>query len=682
MPRASLRRPILLVACAAVVCGLRPGRAGAEGALPPARIVADRALACTVGIRSKQDDFSTNTGTGFVISADGHILTATSVVPAAAKKIDVMLPGFVPLEATIVATDESLSVTLIKVDAKELPFLPLARTLPEIGTTAYTVGDVENAMLTNGQASFSRGVVSGVYSVPKNPEAPYAGVAIETTAAVNPGSDGGPLLDEQGRVCGVITLGVLPLRWQGTAVPMAVLRERFAPFASGAVKPHDGPLPELARAPAVDRPLRRTADELARYLVGVEVERKHPPESLPRLSWDEFRGRIADWDALDGRQKLQRFNAYLDVAKLLEVNQLLRRPAAPLSGVIVSPDGFVLTSSFNVGNDTAFVRPATGAIRTFDPAEPMPKLLGDPEGGVAPQPNAITRITVILPDGSRREATVHARHEPLGVALLKIEATDLPWLDVAGAAVSPQVGDAVGLIGHLPGERPAFTFNVGMVSAPSRLRGYQFQTDALLNYGNSGGPVFDRNGSFLGLAAAPIQPDTILGKLIGPQQLVAWRRAPNSGVGMVSRGDRIRDALEPLKEGKSFQQIPGPYLGVMANEAKAFTDDVVVGGVAPDSPAAKAGLKRGDVLVAFNGSELDSWNELTERLDACKAGDAVELTVERPAAGPRLVIAGREVETVEDLQRLKKSLEPGETFTGVLAAESTRVIPVVLGETK
>lgn len=659
-----------------------PALAAAAEPLPAARVVADRVLQSSVGIACSKDEFITHTGTGIVISPDGHILTATSTVPAGAEKIRVLFPGFVTREATIVAVDDALAVSLIKVDARDLPCLPLARELPDVGSTAYTAGDVENALRANGRASFSRGIVSGIYTVPKNPEAHYTGVAIETTAAINPGSDGGPLVNEQGQLSGVITLGILPLRWQGTAVPTKVLLERFAPFTSGVVKPDFQPLAGLpARAPA-DHPLRVVADEFAKHLVGIDVERKFKPEILPRVSWEEYRGSIADWDKLPKDQHGRKFAEYLNFARAMEVNQLLRRPAGPFTGVVISPDGFVLTSLFNVGADNALVSKKTGSPRTFTVGESIEKLIAEPEGGWDRRDNAVTKISVVLADGSRHEATLRAKHEPLGIALLKIEAADLPWLDLAGAAVSPQLGDAVGIIGYVPGDKPTYTLNSGIISAPSRLRGFLFQTDALLNYGNSGGPAFDRAGNFLGLAAAPIEPDTLQGQLIPPPQLMRWTRAPNSGVGMVSRGDRIRDALEGLKAGKSVQRIPGPLLGVEPDQSKAFTENVVLGGIAPGTPAEKAGLKRGDAILEFNGVELRSWPDLQDRISGCKPGESVQLKIQRRGGGPRLVIRGREVETLDDLQKLKKELKPGETFEGVLSTDDTRDITVVLGESR
>jgi S1-C subfamily serine protease len=665
------------LACVAVTLLATPSPADVPpSAVAARRDLADRVLACTVGISSAADAYSTNSGSGIVVSPDGHVLTATSVVPLGAGEIKVLFPGFVSRDAVVVAADEKLAVTLLKVDAQGLPFLPLSRGLPEVGATVYTAGDVENSMRTSGRASLSRGIVSGIYDVPACPEADYAGVAIETTAAVNPGSDGGPLVDATGAVCGVITLGVLPLRWQGTAVPAQVLVERFAPLGAGGMLP----LGTAAPAAAAGTPLRSVAERFALYLVGLEVERKFPPEMLPLMSWRAFRDGISGFAELSESDQQRRFEEWLFASRALEVNQLLRRPAAPLTGVIVSAEGHVLTSLFNVGDDTAYVVKKTGRPRTWDVRDLVRKRPKGSDEGLDARPNTVRKVTVVLPDGGRKEATVVARHEPLGVALLKVDAVDLPFLDLPAVAASPQLGDEVGVLGRLADGRPAWTLNAGIVSAPARNRGFLFQTDALLNYGNSGGPVFDRAGNLLGLAAAPIEPATLLGHLVSHKDLMAWTRAPNSGVGLVARADRIRDALEALKEGTSFERIPGPYLGVNADEKKAFTASVVIARVGPGSPADRAGLKSGDTILEFNGVELRSWSDFIERIAACRAGDRVELLVQRKSTGPRLVIDGRDIETAEDFERFKRSLQPGETFTGTLAADDTRTVTVELEE--
>jgi S1-C subfamily serine protease len=220
---------IVVLLCTAASGGAFSQVRAADGGI---HAVADRVLDCTVSV-SCGIDGGAFSGSGFVVSADGHVVTAASVVPGGASDITVLLPGFRRLPAAIVASDEALSVTLLKVAGEEpLPFLPLARGLPAIGDVAFTAGDVDDVMLANGRASFSRGVVSGLYDVEKQPEAAYAGRVIETTAAVNPGSDGGPLVDAAGRVVGMISVAVSPQRWQGVAVPMATLLEKFAPLGS------------------------------------------------------------------------------------------------------------------------------------------------------------------------------------------------------------------------------------------------------------------------------------------------------------------------------------------------------------------------------------------------------------------------------------------------------------------
>ena len=666
--------------CGLVVAGLAwlaaAGETAADGAA--SREVADRVLACTVGIESRVEGGSFS-GSGVVISPDGHVLTATSVVPPDARDVSVLFPGYVRRPATLVAAEPSLGVALVKVEATGAACLSPADALPPLGSVAFTAGDVDGVMLSDGRASFSRGVVSGIYSVEPQGESAYAGTVIETTAAVNPGSDGGPLVDAEGRLGGVISLAVSPLRWQGVAVPAAVLREKFAALATIA--------PPAGAAVAATEPeslagLRRAASVVAGQLVGIEVERTWGPERLPVGSWAAYRGTITGWEKLAEAERRRRFAAFADRVRMLEVNQLLRRPPGAVTGLVVSADGFVLTSLFNVADDTAFVAKATGRPPALAADAPADKLLAEPEGGFESKPNSVRGIRVVLPDGSRREARIHARHEPLGIAILKLDAEGLAWCDLPATATSPQLGDHVAVVGHLAGATPAHTLNAGIVSAASRTRGYRFQTDALVNYGNSGGPVIDPAGNLLGVATAPIEPDTILGRIVPPAGLMRWTHAPNSGVGLVARADRIAAVLEELKAGRSFDRPPGPFLGVQADESRALGDDVVIGGVGPGSPAAEAGLAKGDVLVAFDGVELRSWRDLTERIAASKAGDTVELTVRRRAKGPRLVVAGRDVETLDDLKRLKQSLKPGDTFEGTLTTDDTRTVRVVLGENR
>lgn len=317
---ASARSPILWLAVVGVVW---IGSIGVRG--DDLHAVADRVLGCTVSVTCGIDGGSF-AGSGFVVSPDGHVVTAASIVPVGATDVTVLLPGYRRRPASVVAVDESLSVTLLKVAVEEpLPVLPLTRLWPAVGDVAFTAGDVDDVMLANGRASFSRGVVSGLYDVERQPEVAYAGRVIETSAAVNPGSDGGPLVDAAGRVIGVISVAVSPRRWQGVAVPMVTLLEKFAPLTKGDVTISvDSSDPPPSQPPLVG--LRQAAAAVAPFLVAIDVERTWPAESLPRESWEQHRRRITGWEKLPLPERRKRFAAFAARARTLDVNQLLRRP--------------------------------------------------------------------------------------------------------------------------------------------------------------------------------------------------------------------------------------------------------------------------------------------------------------------------------------------------------------------
>ena len=260
--------------------------------------------------------------------------------------------------------------------------------------------------------------------------------------------------------------------------------------------------------------------------MGVTVKRKFPPEVLPRTSWDIFRQRIKDWDKLSDTEKAQRQDSYTEVERLLETNQILRRPRAPLTGMVISAEGHILTSSFNVGDDIVFKEKASGKPPPVTFRETEAELAEDTPKDLAIGKNPIQKILVTLPDGSQREAKILARHEPLGVAVLKIDAKGLRFCDLAKSAAGAELGTRVGLVGYAGGKLARHTLNAGIVSSPSRNRAMQFQVDALLNYGNSGGPVISPEGRVLGIGLAPIEPHTIIGRVFTPRNSKGGTRRP------------------------------------------------------------------------------------------------------------------------------------------------------------
>lgn len=158
-------------------------------------------------------------GTGVIFSADGYILTSTSVVPEDGKDIKVTLPSGKEYLAKLVGSEKRNNVTLIKIEGENLPYAKLGNSSTVgVGQLAFTVANPYDSIKNDYQPAFSMGVVSAIYRL--RGDGDYTGVVIETDAALNAGSDGGPLFDPKGEVIGILNLSYSYSRWLGTAVPI------------------------------------------------------------------------------------------------------------------------------------------------------------------------------------------------------------------------------------------------------------------------------------------------------------------------------------------------------------------------------------------------------------------------------------------------------------------------------
>ncbi|MGA2067575.1 MAG: trypsin-like peptidase domain-containing protein [Thermoguttaceae bacterium] len=656
-----------------------PARAGAPA--DPVSQVVEHGLRATVGLSCEIGQYDSYMGTGAVLTPDGYILTSTTVVPPGATKIKVVFYGGVVREAKIVETREDLEATLVKVEASGLECLPPARKLPAVGEPVYAFSNAHNAMSINGRALVSAGALSGLYRVEnQGGESVYAGPAIETSAAINPGSDGGPIVDCQGRLCGIVSLNVSPLRWQGLGVPMPELLAGLAKLKSGEVKFRDAPLVAQAVASPFAA-LARQAAELSGCLVGLVVERKFPAETVYRVPWPQYRGKIADWGKKPLVEQSSIHSTFLSVSRVFEGNQMLRRPGGALTAVAISPDGYLVTSEFNVEEDTIFKDKKSGQPRRIELGGNLAEVVRNATENLAEDKNPVVRIWAVLPDGSRHEAKLLAKHQPLGVAVLKIDAKTPKFLDPQKRA-EPRLGMRVAVLGYMGGGTPPYTLNAGIVSAADRNRGTRFQIDAAVNYGNSGGPVISANGQWLGIAGAPISPRTVLGRLLSATELHTWLAAPNSGLAMAARGDKLAAALEGLKSGKGVQRPLGALLGAAVDARRALGDQVIIGSVVPGLPADKAGLRPGDRILALDKRPLDSWKQLSDLVAQHQPGDKIELKVQRKNIDRHLIIKGQKVETLADLQKLMDGLKPDEKFEGSLFQSDTKTLDVILAGEK
>jgi serine protease Do len=251
----------------------------------------------------------------------------------------------------------------------------------------------------------------------------------------------------------------------------------------------------------------------------------------------------------------------------------------PTSGLVVSPDGYVISSAFN------FIQ----------------------------QPAS---ILVTLTDGQRRPATIVARDRSRMLVLLKVN-VDQP-LPVPEAAPRDEirVGQTVIAAGKTF-DAAQVNLSVGIVSATNRIWGKAVQTDANVSPANYGGPLIDLYGRVVGVLV-PLSPES--------DEEVAGAEWYDSGIGFAVPLDDVNRRLEQLKQGADL--FPGK-LGFAVENANALDPETKVAVVKANSPAAQAGLKPGDLIVSVNGQPVVRHSHVRHQLGPLYAGDPVKLTVKR-----------------------------------------------------
>jgi len=255
------------------------------------------------------------------------------------------------------------------------------------------------------------------------------------------------------------------------------------------------------------------------------------------------------------------------------------------SGVIVNPDGYILTNNHVV----------SGA----------------------------SDIEVFTQDKKKFRAKVIGTDAETDVAVLKIDASNLPSLTL-GDSSSLKVGDVVFAVGDPFGVGETAT--MGIVSATSRGLGgaiehYEdfIQTDAAINPGNSGGALLDLRGDLIGINTA----------------ILTGGGGGNQGVGFAIPIDMARNVMQQLVEhGKVVRGELGVAIqGVDSDMAKAFGlgqgGGALVAGVTPGSPAAHAGIQRGDIILELDGRPVTEPGDLSVRIGQTAPGTTVHLKIFR-----------------------------------------------------
>jgi serine protease Do len=232
------------------------------------------------------------------------------------------------------------------------------------------------------------------------------------------------------------------------------------------------------------------------------------------------------------------------------------------------------------------------------------------------------RVDVILFGEKTVTATVLGADPRIDIAVLRVPASGLPVV-IFGDSDRLQVGQEAIAIGNPLGfER---TVTLGVVSALNRaipgggasLRDL-IQTDAAINPGNSGGPLMDSCGRVIGVNAAIVNTDEGLG-----------------GLGFAVPINTVRNAVQDVL---TTGHIQVPWIGIGYAEitpeiAKAFKlttkQGVVVGSVEANSPAAKAGIQRGDIITKIGGKSVTSSADLQEFIRKAQVGQKVSFTIVR-----------------------------------------------------
>ena len=244
-----------------------------------------------------------------------------------------------------------------------------------------------------------------------------------------------------------------------------------------------------------------------------------------------------------------------------------------------------------------------------------------------------TSIKVTTHAGDELTAKLVGSDTTNDVAVLKVEAEGLPAV-VLGSSSDLIVGDQVVAIGNPLGDLTS-TMTVGYVSAKDRdvttdgTTINMIQTDAAINSGNSGGPLFNMKGEVVGITTAKYSGSSASGATI-------------ESIGFAIPIDDVSGMVQDLMD---YGYVTGAYLGVMVTNmpedlAKYYKMPMGarVEEVTPGYCAERAGMKAGDIIVGLGGQKVENVTDLTRALRKFKAGDMTEVVVFRSGAEVTLTI--------------------------------------------
>ena len=282
------------------------------------------------------------------------------------------------------------------------------------------------------------------------------------------------------------------------------------------------------------------------------------------------------------------------------------------SGFIISPDGYVVTNNH-------LIQSASGS-------------------------GTVDTVTVTLTNRKEYTARIIGRDQLADLALLKIEGNNFPYVNW-GDSRRARVGDWILAIGNPYGFGGSVT--AGIISALHRATGITggaydryIQTDAAINMGNSGGPMFDLTGNVIGVNSALISPT-----------------GTNVGIGLAIPAELAKPVIDALRRGER------PSRGYLGVGLQPVDEDIatalglpkdrgeLVRTVQPGEPAARAGIQQGDVILRVNGRDVNPDETVSYLVANTPVGSRVPVDIIRGGKAMRVTVTVGQRPTEEDLAR-------------------------------
>jgi S1-C subfamily serine protease len=255
----------------------------------------------------------------------------------------------------------------------------------------------------------------------------------------------------------------------------------------------------------------------------------------------------------------------------------LRPQKAPVSGTILESDGYIITSYFNVN----------GKVKS---------------------------IRVVLPDGKESQAKLVGYDETVDLALLKVDEVGLPVPEPSPIS-KLKVGSPIVALGRGPDAR-GITIATGVVSAHHRMEGRCIQTDAKMNYGNTGGPLVDAEGRLIGVSCRVVDRNYYI-------------TGQNCGIGFATTHDQLIRLVPELKKGIRVTRPIRAYMGIQGAPDEPEGEGARIVEVLPGGSAEAAGIKKGDIILEFGDARTRNFDELREQILKRKVGDTVNVKLRR-----------------------------------------------------